>query len=83
MIRYFFHTENGRSWFDAEGMAFGDLAAAKLEAVRLMGDLLRDNAHDFWNDGTLRLTVTDQGGQIAFVLDLKATEAPVPEVRDR
>jgi hypothetical protein len=76
MPRYFFHTEDGDSYRDDDGLELPDITAAKIEAVRHMGELLRDRAVGFWDDHALKLVVTDQAGQVLFSLDLSAVEAP-------
>ncbi len=42
MQRYFFHLHDGRTTLDAEGVELPNLRAARGEAVRACGDLLRD-----------------------------------------
>lgn len=76
MPRYFFHTEGHRSAPDHEGVELPDHYAAKLEALRTMGEMLRGERHDFWDSRVLKLIVTDATGLILFVLDLSAIEAP-------
>lgn len=74
MIRFYFHTEDGQPLRDTEGTEFVHLAAAQIEAVRLMGDLLRERPREFWRDRALKVIVTDGSGRVAFILDLKASE---------
>lgn len=76
MARYFFHTEDGRSVLDKEGMEFGSPTEAKTEAVRMMGEVLKDVSTEFWDTQALKLIVTDEQGLILFGLDLSAIEAP-------
>ena len=76
MARCFFHTEDGRCVLDAEGMEFDTPVAAKIEAARKIGEILKDKAIEFWDDYALKLIVTDESGLILFVLDLSAREAP-------
>lgn len=76
MQRYFFHTEGVNSTLDQEGMELADHQLARVEAARLLGEMLRDNAHDFWAQKSLRLIVTDHQGLILFALDLSGIEAP-------
>lgn len=76
MARYFFHTEDGQSVLDGEGSEFASVTEAKIEAVRMMGEVLRDRAEHFWDDQALKMIVTNAEGLILFVLDLSAVEAP-------
>jgi len=75
MARYFFHSEDGRPRADYEGTELPSLAAARVEAVRVMGDILKEEPEQVLETGSLRLTVTDQTGLIYFALDLAATDA--------
>jgi hypothetical protein len=75
MAQFFFHTEDGRSVSDDEGTELETLAAARVEAVRVLGDILRENPDEVLATGQLRLTVTDAAGLIYFALDLAATDA--------
>ncbi len=58
-------------------MEFASPTDAKIEAVRTMGEMLRDRAAGFWDEKALKVIVTDAAGLILFVLDCSAIEAPV------
>ena len=75
MAQFFFHTEDGRSITDDEGTGLATLADARVEAVRVLGDILRENPDEVLTTGQLRLTVTNAAGLIYFALDLSATDA--------
>jgi hypothetical protein len=75
MAQFFFHTENGRSVRDDDGIELESFPAARVEAVRVLGDILRENPEEVLATGQLRLTVTDKAGLIFFALDLVATDA--------
>lgn len=75
MAQFFFHTEDGRSISDEEGIELENLADARVEAVRVLGDILRESPDEVLSTGQLRLTVTDAAGLIYFALDLSATDA--------
>ena len=81
MPRYFFHTEDRRSLLDRVGVEFDTLAEAKIEAVQMMGEMLKDTARQFWDASAMKVIVTDEGGLILFVLGLSAFEAPAMSVR--
>ena len=59
MAQFFFHTEDGRSVSDDEGTDLETLADARVEAVRVLGDILRESPEEVLATGQLRLTVTD------------------------
>lgn len=83
MARFFFHTEDGRPILDDEGTELATLAEARVEAVRVLGDLLRETPEEILATGALRLTVTDAKGLIYFALDLSATDAAAGHARRR
>jgi hypothetical protein len=76
MVRYYFHTENGRCFPDVEGCDLGDLDAAKHEAVRVLGEILRDS-DEFWETEQLRLLVSETAAaeDPLFVLEVR-TKSP-------
>lgn len=76
MRRYFFHTEDGRSFHDEDGTSLPDDEAARIEAARVLGQLLNERPAAVWRDEEFRLTVTDDRGVILFVLDIAALLSP-------
>lgn len=76
MPRYFFHTEDGSSQLDHEGMELDSARTAQVAAVKLMGETLKDQPEDVLGSRAFRVIVTDEAGLILFVLDLSAVEAP-------
>jgi hypothetical protein len=74
--RFFFHSEDGVSFHDDEGTLLPDVAAARIEAARVLGQLVNERPGDVWQDDLFRLVVTDDLGAILFVLDLTALDAP-------
>ena len=76
MPRFYFHTENGGSHPDEEGVVLSGLDEARHEAARALGEMVRDQPDTFWIQGGLRLTVTDDRGLVLFVLDAVPTIAP-------
>ena len=83
MPRYFFHTEDGRPLSDAEGTELPDERTARNEAVCALGEMMREDPEGFWTYGSFHLTVTDAAEQTLFVLDLRATMAPVAAGAER
>lgn len=77
MPHYFFHVEDGQSFPDAEGCQLPDLDAARIEAVRLLGGMLRDEAETFWQGHDWRMSVTDADGMRLFTIDFMAKMVPV------
>lgn len=77
MSQYFFHTYDGRNIYDHEGADLADLATARTQAVKLMGELLQDQPNDIWANRALSLTVTDEDQLVLFTIDVVVTDAPV------
>ena len=50
--------------------------AAKVEAVRTLGELLREDGPVFWANHPIQMLVSDDQGLALFRLDLGAHEAP-------
>jgi hypothetical protein len=74
-MRYFFQLSDGQLLTDHEGSVFDDLDAAKVEAARIAGEWLRDNAHEFAEEGALLVEVLDERHA---VLATVAVEANAP-----
>jgi hypothetical protein len=74
-MRYYFQLSDGHLLTDNEGEVFDDLDAAKVEAARIAGEWLRDNAAEFAEEGALLVEVLDDR---KAVLATVAVEANAP-----
>lgn len=76
MPRYHFNVFDGLSSLDIEGTELPDWQTARIEAVRLAGEILKDDADriDLGEDWCIE--VTDQTGLVLFRLTLQVIEAP-------
>jgi hypothetical protein len=74
MPRYFFHVLDGYSTRDAEGTELPDIYAAQHLAIRTSGEMLRNMGARFWDGTEWKLNVTDEQGQVLFVLRFSAEE---------
>jgi len=76
MPRYYFNVEDGQCLLDDTGLDLPDIAAARNEAVRTSGNLLKGGPSATMWDGTpWRLWVTDKPngeGQTFFTLRFSA-----------
>ena len=72
MPRYFFHSEDGHLFHDAEGTELADDQAARADAVRVTGELLADRPQMAWETTRWRLLTTDETGRILFTIELRA-----------
>ena len=64
MRKYYFHLSDGHQMKDLVGTDFPDLDAARLEAVRIAGEWLRDNADTVAEHRALRFDVSDENRKI-------------------
>ena len=76
MTVYHFNIIDGVTLPDPDGVDLPNLEEARVQAVRLAGDLLRYSTNHFLRDGEWRLEVTDNTGLVLFVLYLTAIDAP-------
>jgi hypothetical protein len=67
---YFFHLRDAAFIKDETGTELPDDASARTEAVRLVGEIVRDKAEAFWNDGRWSVEVQDAGGGVVATLDV-------------
>ena len=76
MPRYFFDVHDSLSMIDVDGTELPDLEAARHEAVRLVGALLKDDPSNFWNGEYWSVEVSDARRMVLFALHFHATGAP-------
>lgn len=81
MPRYFFHTENGATHTDSEGLELAGIRQARIEGARAIGQQVTLHPEEFWKLGALRMTVTNDVGLVLFILDLAAIESPAIATR--
>jgi hypothetical protein len=72
MARYYFNTRDGLAVADAEGVELSDVAEAKVQAVMLAGEMLREHAKDFWKTESFTVTVNDENGLALFTIVTEA-----------
>ncbi len=70
MPRYYFHIHDGSDFPDTEGTELADLTAARDEAVRISGAVIRELGPSFWEHamGEWRLEVVDESGRVILRL---------------
>lgn len=76
MARYHFNVLSDRSYTDTEGIEVHDIQQAKVEAMRVVGGLLSDEAGSFWNTQQLELTVMDPFGRTLIRVSVSALLTP-------
>ncbi|MBE7244933.1 MAG: hypothetical protein INR63_08285, partial [Actinomycetospora chiangmaiensis] len=77
MPRFYFHVHDGHSELDPDGTELPDWQSARLEAIRLAGDILKQDAHRIALGEDWRIEVTDQTGLILFQMTFLVVESPV------
>ena len=75
MSRYFFTLNDGLPP-DDEGIELSDLGSARIEAVGMAADLLRDRPEMFAQGNDWTVSVADESGLVLFQILIVATEAP-------
>lgn len=74
MPRYHFNSVDGQVDRDADGMVLPDVRAARLEAVRYAGELLRDDPDRLWQSGQWSIDVTNDAGERVFAIETHVVE---------
>lgn len=69
MPRYYFHTQTVSRITGAEGMELSDILAARAEAIRTSGELVRDGVATFWGSRPWSVTVTNAVGAILLEIE--------------
>lgn len=72
MSQYFFNSSNGRDVYDEDGTELPDDQTAKLEAIKLAGVMLLDNAAGILDAGGLSIDVADADGTAVFSMSVRA-----------
>lgn len=73
MPRFYFHIRDGRDLLDADGIDLVNEAAAQVEAVRLAGEVLKDEAAHVIQTSAWSLDVADEMGRVVCELGLRIT----------
>ncbi|ONF47969.1 DUF6894 family protein [Methylobacterium radiotolerans] len=77
MPRFYFNIYDGVSLLDDTGTELSDWREARIEAIRLAGEIFRDDAQRIALGEDWHIEVTDEHGLVLFRFDLISHEAPV------
>ena len=77
MPRFYFDVHDGTVTIDDEGTELPDIDEARIQATKLAGILLSDNAEQFWNGEEWKVSVRDENGVRLFSLLFVAMNTPV------
>ena len=87
MPRFYFHIHDGRDQFDMDGTELPDEATAHVEAIRLAGSVLRDEARRVVACDCWTMDVTDETGRPVYQVDVNVSDrrasTPMPEPKRR
>jgi hypothetical protein len=76
MQRFYFSTANGKRYPDTDGTVLPDLTAARVEAIKLAGELLQEFPERFWDTGSFTVEVADERHLTLFTVDVSTIDAP-------
>ena len=76
--RYYFHIVDSVVLPDEDGLELPDLAAARIEAVKTAGEMLRDHADRFWMSPDWKVVVTGEDRTVLFSIRCDALTPPDP-----
>ena len=74
MPRYYFHVRDSAYRPDREGTELPGITAARSEAARLVGELLRDHQGRSWNGFQWEIQVTDETASTLLTLQITAVD---------
>jgi hypothetical protein len=80
MPRYFFHTEDGQCFPDEIGTELANLAAAQREAVKILGQLIKDDPDLFLQTEAFRVIIQDETGLTLYLIDVTGVRSPAAMV---
>lgn len=74
MPRFFFHVVNGDFIPDQHGVECKDGDQVKAEAVRIAGEMLKDQGLQLWRTGRFNMFVTDERNKTQLKLSFQAED---------
>lgn len=81
MPRFYFNVHDGKSGLDTQGTDLPDWRTARIEAIRLAGEILKDEASHIVLGDNWRIDVTDHRGLILFQMAILLIDSPVVSQR--
>jgi hypothetical protein len=81
MERFFFHIEYGEYQRDMEGSLLPNERVARVEAVKMVGRLLEDEADAFWDKPAITVTVTDEWGLTLWNIEVQGAASAVRRLK--
>lgn len=76
MPRYFFNSEDGECYRDKAGTLLRDLASARREGVKILGELILHDPDLFLKTETFKVIIKDEHHLTLYVLDMGGLAAP-------
>lgn len=76
MPRYHFNVYDGHAQMDADGTELPSAQVARIEALRLAGQIIGDSAALAGFGESWRVEVTDDAGLVLFCMDFRVADVP-------
>ncbi len=73
MPRFHFNVHDGSDIWDTDGTELPDLRAARVEAIRLAGEVLKDESEHLASGEAWHMNVVDERGAVLFRIDFRLT----------
>jgi hypothetical protein len=75
METYFFHTDTDNRNTDIAGVELESAREARVEAIKMCGQMMHEAPDSFWGTRPWSVTVTDQKGLILWIIDVGGTSS--------
>jgi hypothetical protein len=76
MPLFYFQVRDGAEVRDQDGTELASVSRARIEAVRLAGNLIAEQGQEFWDERAWSMEVEDESGGVLFRLDFTASDGP-------
>ena len=79
MALFYFHTQTDTRFTDIDGVECVDRKAARLEAIRTCGEMVKDSPAGFWGSRPWSVTVTDVRGLVLYEIQMDGFTSPATQ----
>ena len=76
MPRFFFNSEDGDCFLDKSGTVLPNLAAARREGVKILGELIVHDPELFLKTESFRVIVQDENRLTLYTIDMSGLTSP-------
>ena len=64
--KFLFHVAGGNHVLDVEGKELPNVSAARIEGIKLAGEILKELPSALYQTANFKIDVTDESGQVLF-----------------